>query len=356
MTAPLNDLLNLLRSASNAVEIFGTLAGDQQAVLKRRYRELVLIAHPDRNLLQVAEANEALRLLQGWYQQAQHQLAEGSYGRVPAIVVVTSQSRYTGWAAPWHGDLCDLYPASGAGGQSVLKIARNPRNNDLLAAEAAALRQIDRALAGQGVRAHFPTLIERFTLRDTNGIVRQGNVLRAETGYYTLAELLQAYPAGIDAADAAWMFKRVLAALGNAHDLGLVHGAVLPEHILICPEDHNGMLIDWCYSVEAGSPLKAISPRYAGEYPPEARARRPATPATDLFLAARCMSRLLGGQGGHLELPSSVPKPIRALLRACLIEAPQRRAGDAWQVYDDFDRILADEYGPPSFRPFQMMA
>jgi serine/threonine protein kinase len=179
-------------------------------------------------------------------------------------------------------------------------------------------------------------------------------VLRAEAGYVSLAEVLRAYPSGLAAADAAWMFNRILTALGVAHSQGIVHGAVVPAHVLVRPADHNGMLIDWCYSVPAGEPLKAISPPYAADYPPEVHARQPATPATDLYMAARCMTRLLGGHAATLELPKSVPRPIRALLSACLLPAIQRRADDAWQVFEDFHAILGRLYGPPQFRPFVM--
>jgi len=354
MTLSLSDLLRLLRSATNPADIFGDLAGDQQAALKRRYRELVMIAHPDRNPGMPDTAHEACRALREWYTTAQRQVAQGGYGATPRIVASTRQSQYAGYQPPLAGDLCELFPAEGAGRQVLLKVARLARNNDLLQAEALALRKIARALDGQLLRAHFPTLIEQFQLRDSASARRHTNVLRAEEGYVTLEDVLRAYPGGVAPADAAWMFNRVLAALGAAHDLGTVHGAVLPCHMLIRPSDHNGILIDWCYSVPIGQPLRAISPRYAADYPPEVRARQPATPATDLFMAARCMLRLLGGDPASGDLPPRVPRPIQALLRACLLPAPQRRPGDAWQVFEDFQGLLRALYGPPRFRPFHM--
>jgi serine/threonine protein kinase len=219
---------------------------------------------------------------------------------------------------------------------------------------AQALRKIDRALDGQLTRAHFPTLVEHFLLRTAAGDQRHTNVLRAEAGYVSLAEVVYAYPNGLAPADAAWMFNRILTTLGIAHSLGIVHGAVVPAHVLVRPNDHNGMLIDWCYSVPVGEPLKAISPPYAADYPPEVRAKQPATPATDLYMAARCMTRLLGGHPATLELPKSVPRPIRTLLSACLLPSAQRRIDDAWHVFDDFHEILGRLYGPPQFRPFAM--
>jgi hypothetical protein len=41
-------------------------------------------------------------------------------------------------------------------------------------------------------------------------------------------------------------------------------------------------------------------------------------------------------------------------LQACLIPAPQRRPGDAWELFDDFQKILRRLYGPRAFRPFHM--
>jgi len=354
MTLSLSDLLGLLRSATSPADIFGDLSGDPQAALKRRYRELVMVAHPDRNPSMLDSAHEACRALQGWYAIAQRQVAQGSYGTTPCITANTRLNQYTGYQRPFAGDLCELFPAEGAGEQVLLKVARLVRNNDLLQAEARALRKIARALDGQPLRAHFPTLIEQFQLRDSAGARHHTNVLRAETGCASLEDVLHAYPGGVAPADAAWMFNRVLAALGVAHGLGIVHGAILPCHVLIRAGDHNGMLIDWCYSVPIGQPLKAISRPYAADYPPEVHARQPATPATDLFMAARCMLRLLRGDSVTCELPARVLRPIQALLRACLLPAPQRRPSDAWQVFEDFQEILRALYGPPRFRPFQL--
>jgi hypothetical protein len=174
--------------------------------------------------------------------------------------------------------------------------------------------------------------------------------------YVSLAAVMRAYPTGIAAADAAWMFNRLLAILGVIHGMGLVHGAVTLDHMLIRPHDHNGLLLDWCYSVPSGSPIKAVNLAYTADYPPEVQARQPATAATDLYMAARCLLRLLGGDPVTGELPTPVPKPIRLLLHSCLLPSPHRRANDAWELFDEFQTILGQLYGPPRFRPFVMPA
>lgn len=346
------DLLQLLRHAAGPEDVFSTLAMREPAALKRRYHELAAIVHPDHNPGHVAEATEAFRRLQDLYVVAQRWMPHDR--RV--ITITSKQQRYNATETSFGGDLCDLFVADATGGQVVLKVVRRASNNDLLQAEARVLRRIERELGGEPARAHFPRLVEHFLLRDETGSQRQVNVLQAETGYLTLAEVLRAYPGGIDAADAAWMFNRMLAVLGITHSLGLVHGALVPSHVLVRPADHNGMLVDWCYSVPNGEPMKAVSPPYSTDYPPEALAKQPVSPATDVYMAARCMVRLLGGDGDPATLPVRVPRPIQALLRSCLLPSPWRRADDAWQLFDDFQEILRDLYGPPSFRPFYMPA
>jgi len=348
------ELFDLLQRAASPLDVFGPLGPAPATALKRRYRELVTLAHPDHNPDRVADANAAFAKLRDFYATAQHQVSRGVYGAAQLISATTKLHQYIGYEPPIAGDLCDLFPVDIDGQDVLLKVARQPRNNDLLAAEAQTLRKLDRELEGQKVRAHFPTLVEPFQMRDAAGVQRHCNVLRVDRAFVSLEDVLRAYPAGILTSDAAWMFNRMLAALGTIHNLGIVHGAVTPAHMLIRPPDHNGMLVDWCYSVAIGESLKAICPPYASDYPPEVRAKQPATPATDLYLAARCMVHLLGGDGDPQSLPAGVPKAVAALLRSCLLASPQRRANDAWQLYDDFRDILGQLYGPPVFRPFQM--
>ncbi|KAB8145533.1 molecular chaperone DnaJ [Chloroflexia bacterium SDU3-3] len=352
MNTPLENLWEQIRHATSADAVFGPIGAGDMAALKRRYRELAQIAHPDHNPRQQALAQQVFQSLSQWYQLAQAELADGRYGAPPRLHVAGRLHHYVGTGEPWSGDLCHLFPADADGTPVLLKMAGDPHNRDLLLAEAEALDTLDAALAGRPVRAHFPTLIEQLLVEDEHGVMRQTNVLRRERSVASLAEVRRAYPRGVHPADAAWMFNRMLAALALAHDHGLVHGAVLPEHVLVRPDDHNGILIDWCYSVGMGQPIRAISPANYGMYPPEVLAKEPATAATDIYLAARTMVVLLGGNG--VQLPKSVPAPIRNLLQSCLIPSPIRRANDAWQLLEDFREVLDDCYGPPTFRPFRM--
>lgn len=347
--------LHRLQHAACPEDVFG---GEETAV-KATYRHLASQTHPDAHPHDPAAADEAFKLLQQWYAEAQRKIAQGCYGQPLRVKVTSANYVYEGSERPFVGDLCHLYPSYAASQPVLLKMVQHSRNNDLAQAEARVLYQLDQALRGEPLRAHFPTLVESFLLRDSGGAQRQANVLCRESDTVTLADIIAAYPDGIHPADMAWMFNRLLAALAVTHSQGLVHGAVLPPHLLLRPADHNGMLLDWCYSVEIGRPIKAISPPYRSWYPPELLAKQPATPASDLFLAARCMVAVLGGrvagqEHGIVWGKTAVPRPITALLQSCLIPAPHRRPDNGWELFEALRDMLGQLYGPPQFRPFHI--
>lgn len=350
--SPLEKKLQTLRQATTPEEIFG--ANTPATELKKQFRQWATQTHPDYHPQTADKAHEAFQLLQRWYEQAEAKQKRGVYGKQRQLELRSKTRLYEGWKRPLTGDFCDIYPVVSSDDEFVLKLVRNGRNNDLMQAEARALKKLNRTLRNDPLQAHFPTFVERFLVRDEAGMKRQANILQPETDFVTLADVVKAYPNGINPADMAWMFNRVLAILGIIHSQGLVHGAVVPQHIFIWPHNHNGMLTDWCYSVAAGEPIKAIVSAAKAFYPAEVLEKRPSSPATDIYMAALCMVQLLGGDVARKTIPTVVPKPIRALLKSCLIGAPHRRANNAWELFDSFHNILGHLYGAPQFRPFSM--
>jgi serine/threonine protein kinase len=141
------------------------------------------------------------------------------------------------------------------------------------------------------------------------------------------------------------MWRRLLVALGHAHRCGVVHGAVLPEHVLIEPAEHGLTLVDWCYSTAPGGKVPALVERYRDWYPPEVPAGQPVGPGTDIYLAGECMRRLMGRRA-HPRL--------LAFARGCALPQLRRRPSDAWRLLGEFDELIEELYGPRKFRPFAL--
>jgi hypothetical protein len=308
---------------------FGDLVGAGDDAL-RAYRMLVKIVHPD-----VAPAGRS-------------PAATAAFAKLSALwaardgqLLTTRRATYRVGALVAQGDLADLHAVDGEA--ALLKLPRRPGDNDLMQAEATALRTLERD-GDPRHRAYAPRLIETFTHEDAAKVRRTATILGRQRGFVTLAEVGRAYPRGIDARDAAWMWRRLLTGLGWAHRAGVVHGAVLPEHVLIHPGEHGLVLVDWCYSVAPGGVIPAVVAARRDDYPPEVLAKQPATAATDIVMATRLMLRLV----------NDPPVAVRRFAAGCGYDAPRMRPQDAWRLLEEFDELLADLYGPRRFRAFAM--
>jgi serine/threonine protein kinase len=229
--------------------------------------------------------------------------------------------------------------------QGLMKMPRSPKDSDLMQAEATALK----TLGGNTdrYRIFVPSLVESFRHRDrTTKVERRVNVTEiSKDRFYSLSEVHDEHPRGLDPRDAAWMFRRLLTAIGYAHQHGIIHGAVLPENILILPGEHGLVLVDWCYSVSTDSPLRAMVTNRAPFYPHEVADKEPATSATDIHMAARTLEWLMGERAG---------KPLRAFVRGCTLESEAQRPHDAWKLLKEFDDLIERLWGPRKFRAFSM--
>ena len=117
-----------------------------------------------------------------------------------------------------------------------------------------------------------------------------------------------------------------------------------PTHVLIEPDRARrgaGRLV--LLGRRRRDRFPALVPEYADWYPAEVHKRRPPGPGTDIAMAARCMSALMGREraGGAAV--------VRRRLRTA---AARQRPDDAWRLLDELDGVLERLYGPRRFRPF----
>jgi hypothetical protein len=266
-----------------------------------------------------------------------HPEAAGSFERLAVL--------WEGYGKPEpgviHGDVADLFTQKDG---TLAKYPRDKRDNDLMTAEASALGK----LAKSDYPDFFPVLVSSVRQKDpATGVIRRVNTLRALDGFYDFTAVAKEYPAGLHPRDAAWMWRRVLWAIATAHDSEIVHGAVLPEHVMVHPQEHNLALVDWCYSVPAGGKVTAIVKRYRDWYPPEIIAREPVTAATDIFMAARLMLHMMG---------DGAPDQLKSFAKGCMFTSRQKRPQGAWGLLKEFDELLERLFGLPKFHEFTMPA
>ena len=348
-------------SATEPEQIFGPLTPVQgeskEDVLRSVFRVLARTFHPDR--LKSKKAHDATAVLNTLRERAEQKIEAGTYGQA-ASVTIKAKNTYTDVVPLGAGDISDLYTGYYMPGQIgpakrvLIKVARSPRDVDLLTNEAKVLTYLHGFKSKED--AHFQRYLPRFiesTSIKVGSMNRPANVLSLTKDSHTLAEVHQAFPGGIEAADMAWMWRRNLEILSWVHDKGYVHGAVIPPHVFVnedsAAKHHMGRLIDWSYAVKLGEKVKAISSPYEHFYAPEILTKEPVTFATDIYMSAKCAFELLAPDLGRV-----IPRRVLGLLWACTLARPSARYQSVQEVYTEFEAILREAYGPPRFRSFTM--
>ncbi len=337
------------------------LFGELPDRVNEHFRQYSKDIHPDHFAKYPAahkRAEELLLQLNELKRRADARIAAGVYGTTkpdpkpePKFEAVTLKSRgdiYDIHTPMSGGDFCDLFKAERRSHDFeavVIKVTRDKRDNDLLDNEQKVLRKLYPTKTERtSYYRYLPELVDTFGVKGAAG-VRRANVIRNLSGYVSLDKVLKEYSNGLDFRDAAWMCKRMLEVLGFVHRQGFVHGAIFPEHVMINPQNHGAVLVDWSYSVEKGKRVSAIVGKYKHLYPPEVLKKKPATPATDLYMWARMAEAML---------TDVEPAPIVTFLKGCRAENPVFRPDDAWRVLEEYSELLRQLVGPPKFRPFHM--
>ncbi len=224
-------------------------------------------------------------------------------------------------------------PETGAVRRLALKVAL-PGRQDALGREAQTL-----LLAGGG---GVPRL---FGVGSTGG--RLALVLELLEGSSPLALEPSAAPA---TELAGRVLRQAGSALRQLHLLGISHGDVKPDNLLVC-DDGRVMLLDLGLSTENGDELRGATPAYL-DAACAVVGRRDRACARDLFALALTCAEILdpslrGGSDPRRGQQARLPPPFARLLGPILTQPPERRPGLSW-LLGELDRFTP-EHGPEGF-------
>jgi len=257
-----------------------------------------------------------------------------------------------------NGDISDVYKGERARWPTelvIIKLLRDRQKLALFDNEWDVLQALQHSDA-PGADT-FTTLIPQPVLHgDISSGLNAGkrvNIFRRASGFrYTFDEVLQAYPQGIPPRASIWVWRRILEILSFLHNSKIVHGAVLPSHLLIQENDHGVRLVGYSAAGHVGETLRTISQRYESFYP---RSGGSLTTQLDIIMSARCVIAILGGDPENGSLPKSVPERLARLLQQIAFSEPTGSArGDAWSLREELGGIADDVFGAPQFIPIIM--
>ncbi len=165
--------------------------------------------------------------------------------------------------------------------------------------------------------------------------------------------------AGLGPDEAARQMELVARTVGKAHALGIVHGDLKPQNVLLTPISKRVKLIDFDLARMAGEPgegrgqeTQAGTPEYMA--PEQWRDRRPQSEKTDVYALGATLFHLLAGRPPYpgrrkngsdekAELPSTVDVRLREIVARAMAERPEDRHASATELADELRRYRLHE-------------
>ena len=165
----------------------------------------------------------------------------------------------------------------------------------------------------------------------------------------SITSLMTSFPNGMDPKDAIWICRRIAAQVATAHMAGVVHGAIVPDHVLVNIESHDPVHIGWVHSMKSGDTFTHVISRWKAYYPPEVFTKKPVNVRTDIYMAGKTMIALLGGDVEKNTFPASVPKEIVSAVLKCVEKNPADRYLNGKELLDKLTEVARALWGK-SFR------
>lgn len=230
----------------------------------------------------------------------------------------------------------------------LIKLASDAAGNRVLRREAFVLDRLRSGAQGTSYQDYLPHRLERFHVGDRIALVYPHDTAR----WFSARQIRAIYRDGVGGEHIAWMFNRMLEIIGFAHQMGTVHCAVMPQHLLFDVKAHGLSLVDWTHAKRCGDRITFVPRRYRRWYP--RGAYRVAEPSLDIYMSAKSTLWLAGGELSESRCTNSLPRPMQQFLNSCLLDSANMRPRDAWELHEEFRELLVSVYGEPSFHELSM--
>lgn len=371
VTTELQEVEKLVKEAVYFKDVFG----EDPSRMRSRFLSLMMQCHPDRNTGNEQMAADIMGEVTQWYGVAEAAVKQKklNIGRdyLPGKEPVVLDGKYRQVELLAVGDVADVHLGHTPRfhDRSILiKAARYPKDNDMLVAEQRSLKLVRTKMETRSSEwlATVPQIFDSILIGGS--LQRRVNIVEYFPGFLTVKEIKERGTV-IDGRTLTWMWKRILVLLDWVYRSGVIHGAILPPHVMFFPDNmypgdggayvlrrrderqHAIRLIDWCYSIEhdARTKLKSWVPEYEGLYAPEIIKKEPLGPTTDMYMAAKTLLWMVDYKNPKSPL---IPKSIMDSLLVCARSDPSQRPKNASEHFEAFLKIQEQVYGKPQWHDF----
>lgn len=190
------------------------------------------------------------------------------------------------------------------------------------------------------------------------GIPNMRNIIKLDDGSLALVmsyvpgptlEQLVTKVGRLDAEHVAWIAERSLNVLKYLHYHGVIHGDVKPQNIIIQPESHTIVLVDYGLSIirpRADDHAVGFTPYFAS---PEQKKGSVLIPQSDFYGLGMTMIYALGGDVEKRAVPSKTPDPFCAFIkRMILFDVLARPDWEKEDLAETIQKVRQESFGRKS--------
>lgn len=343
----IEEVIEKLIKAKRPIDFFGNVDED---TIKSDYRTYAKMLHPD--IVKFKDKNEedlivkTFNLLNILYKKALEELKEGIYNIVDQVKLYDKKKPFLEFESfkfyehYFQGDVANIFKGLNNDEIVYLKVAKDPSDNDLVKSEFELLKKLD--------HNSLPKVIKQVVINDCNAFVME------EAKGIKVDELLEEYKTGVPPTHVMWILERLFSVVGYLHSQKVVHGNILPEHIIINPENHNVSLVGFSMSVENANEkdarYKIINDIYTA---PEVNSNARVLPNSDIYSIGKIAIKLLGGNVETNGIPMSVDYDIRSFVKKLVDKNPTVRENDAWKLWDGTIELRDKIFGKERFKKLE---
>lgn len=346
MPTPIQVLSQKILNARTVEEIFGELSPTTEETLTKAARKLQQQVHPDHN--KETNATDVFNALSKLLDLATAAIANKTYGankKINTTTIISKKDEYAVGERSYTGENSIIYRGTNKGNNPiVIRLAKTPANNKAIKDSAAILTKIKDV----GTAPIVPDLIDTFNMV-VNGKKQEALVFNdppcGDLPSMTLTKIMQHYPNGVAPEHFVWMMKRMLSAILHAEKAKVLHGAILPCHIVVYPDSHLEKLIGWSHAAEYGKSRKPIIEKFKDYYPDDYAVAK-ANSTTDIYMLAKCMIKILGGNIITNDLPPQIPLAIGGFLKSLVVGHSELYAAS---VFKRVTELASQIFGKPKF-------
>ena len=341
----LKEISELLINARRPIDVFGN---KDEETIKKTYRKYARITHPDLHPDSDKElASRVTALLNEFYEKAEKELKEGIYYitdlksiykmKESMFEIDIKKSKYKFYEAIAEGDVSvAYYGLDDKDNEVILKYAIDESDNELIDKEYELLNKLD--------HISIPKVTKKVKIDGHSSLIMP------KVDGITLDYLINNYGA-IEDKHVAWILERMLSSIGYLHYNKIVHGNIKPENLIINPETHNVVLLDYSMCImdanKSDAKYKIINDHYSPTY---IESGERVIPHVDIYGVGKIAIELLGGDLRSNGMPISSNIRLRSFIRKMV----NTKINDAWGLWDELIKIRNEEYGTDRFQKLEL--